>query len=1347
MEKFYLGMDIGTDSVGIACTDENYRLLRAKGKDLWAVRLFEEANTALERRTKRVARRRYQRRAQRIRLLQELFAPYLEDELFFLRLNHSGFVFEDKDSRLQSADSLFADKNFHDKEFHKAFPTVFHLRKSLIEGKQKADLRLYYLAIHHIVKYRGHFLFEGQGMSEVRDARRLFEELKRVSEEVFAENAPDFDPEKAAEFRRIALECKDRDREKKVWELFGVREKREKEIVKLMLGYKGKPWDIFENEDYKEEKSISFREMTEEDFEAKQSVYGEDFEYLCVLKKIYDFLLFERVLGGNKYISNAMTSIYDKHRADLRRLKDLILNELSHEEYVRMFKSREETNNYAHYVGYTKVGKSKEFLKKCKREDFYKYLKNLLKDLTSEEAKTVLAEVEAQNFLPKILNADNGLFPFQVNGDELSAILSNLVRDYPAFGEKDEDGLSVAKKIEAVFRFRIPYYVGPLNTYHADKGGNSWAVRKQEGRITPWNFDRMIDRAASNEKFMNRMIGRCSYLHEELALPKCSILFQRYNTLNQLNNWKINEKPISVRLKQELFRDLFLQKGKVRKKDIEAYLQNRGEVPVGESVALGGFDGEITASMSSYHTLKKILGDFVDRRPDVCEKIILWHTLNTDKNLVERLLVEHYGNLPEIRENLKRIKGITSFKDFATLSEKFLCGIEGGIDDATGEVYTVLGQLYNTNQNLNQILYDDKYTFRQAIEAENGKDSEVDYETLREMRLSPQVRRGVWQSLRMAEEYVAAVGRAPDKIFVEVTRGKDSDPKRTESRKTQIAALYEQAKELKEFNAKLNHELEEKSNLDLRSERLYLYFMQLGKCAYSGETIDLGRLNSDLYDVDHILPRSMTKDDSLDNKVLVLREKNARKTDRYPVPEEYRFMREFWKVLKDKHLMSEKKYGLLTRTEPLNEDDLNQFINRQLVVTGQTAKAVAELMKRIYGNSGAKVVFSKAKNVDDFKNKFGIFKCRETNDLHHARDAYLNVVVGNVYDTKFTSARDYFYRKPDDTWREYSLKTLFDRAVPGAWDPERSLATVKEILQKPSMTVTRFAFANKSGFYDETIYRYGEREIAAPRKECAPYQNTERYGGFSKLKTAYFAVVRSTDKKGKTMKTIEAIPVLIEARAKSQPDAVMKYLTESVGLTNPEILIKKLLVKTLIEVDGTPVWLAGMTGSQLLVHNAVQWFSDSRTDQYVRGLVRLKEMKINGQIKDHELENSEFWVKTNRLGEKKQIVEPSRNLELYEAILQKLGNRVYGGISGFRAFRETLSKHLETFRTLTCLEQTEILLQSIKVLKCNAETADLSLFGEGKGCGKLRINKDITDKKIVVVHRSPCGLTERRRKI
>ena len=48
MGKYYLGLDMGTNSVGWAVTDERYHLIRKKGKDLWGVRLFERANTAEE---------------------------------------------------------------------------------------------------------------------------------------------------------------------------------------------------------------------------------------------------------------------------------------------------------------------------------------------------------------------------------------------------------------------------------------------------------------------------------------------------------------------------------------------------------------------------------------------------------------------------------------------------------------------------------------------------------------------------------------------------------------------------------------------------------------------------------------------------------------------------------------------------------------------------------------------------------------------------------------------------------------------------------------------------------------------------------------------------------------------------------------------------------------------------------------------------------------------------------------------------------------------------------------------------------------------------------------------------
>ena len=49
-KEWYLGLDVGSASVGWAATDSNYKLLRKNKKRLWGARLFEEAKTAAERR-------------------------------------------------------------------------------------------------------------------------------------------------------------------------------------------------------------------------------------------------------------------------------------------------------------------------------------------------------------------------------------------------------------------------------------------------------------------------------------------------------------------------------------------------------------------------------------------------------------------------------------------------------------------------------------------------------------------------------------------------------------------------------------------------------------------------------------------------------------------------------------------------------------------------------------------------------------------------------------------------------------------------------------------------------------------------------------------------------------------------------------------------------------------------------------------------------------------------------------------------------------------------------------------------------------------------------------------------
>ena len=97
-EKYYLGLDIGTNSVGYAVTDDEYNILRFKGKHIWGTHVFDSANHSEERRGFRTARRRLNRKQQRVGLVKELFAEEISkvDNMFFTRLSESALFAEDR---------------------------------------------------------------------------------------------------------------------------------------------------------------------------------------------------------------------------------------------------------------------------------------------------------------------------------------------------------------------------------------------------------------------------------------------------------------------------------------------------------------------------------------------------------------------------------------------------------------------------------------------------------------------------------------------------------------------------------------------------------------------------------------------------------------------------------------------------------------------------------------------------------------------------------------------------------------------------------------------------------------------------------------------------------------------------------------------------------------------------------------------------------------------------------------------------------------------------------------------------------------------------------------------------
>ena len=145
-DGFYIGLDIGTDSIGWAVTDERYVLKRFNGDLMWGVNLFDAANPAAERRSFRTARRRTDRRQQRIKLLQSFFDAHIieVDKTFFMRLKESALLPEDSDSRTKNI--YFDDKGYGDKEYYTEYKTIHHLICELMTNKKAHDIRLVYLA-------------------------------------------------------------------------------------------------------------------------------------------------------------------------------------------------------------------------------------------------------------------------------------------------------------------------------------------------------------------------------------------------------------------------------------------------------------------------------------------------------------------------------------------------------------------------------------------------------------------------------------------------------------------------------------------------------------------------------------------------------------------------------------------------------------------------------------------------------------------------------------------------------------------------------------------------------------------------------------------------------------------------------------------------------------------------------------------------------------------------------------------------------------------------------------------------------------------------------------------------
>ena len=606
---------------------------------------------------------------------------------------------------------------------------------------------------------------------------------------------------------------------------------------------------------------------------------------------------------------------------------------------------------------------------------------------------------------------------------------------------------------------------------------------------------------------------------------------------------------------------------------------------------------------------------------------------------------------------------------------------------------------------------------------------------LDDLYVSPAVKRSIWRTLLISKEIKKITGKEPEKVFIEMARGNDGTTKKGDKTKSRKDKLIELLEECKTEEPKLWENLNATDEGLLRDNRLYLYYTQLGRCMYSNEKINLSDLEY-LYDVDHIYPQSKVKDDSIhDNLVLVKKTLNAEKGDEYPIPEKVisKSAKVHWAILKKRGLIKDEKYNRLERKTAFSDKELSGFIARQLVETRQSTKALATILKEVFKES--EIVYVKAENVSNFRKKYQIVKSRLVNDFHHAKDAYLNIVVGNVYHGKFTSNPLNFIKKKI----KYSLNNVFEYTLKRGdkiiWDSEnaKSLIAVKKQVKKNNILFTRYAFTQKGGLFDQNIVKAGKGQLPIKSSD-ERLQNIERYGAYNKASGAYFFLVEHKEIKAtktkikETLKrSIEYVPIYLADKIKTIED-LEKYSKEDLKLNNPRILYPKIKINTLFNVNGFKMHLSGRTLDRLVFKGAMQLILPDEMYAYVR--------KIEKYI-----ERNREKRKTYPLTEHQKITSED-NLKLYDILMDKLKNTSYS--KKLSAQIATFENGREIFLGLGLVDQCEFLYNAFNLFKTSPAASDLTLIKGVKSAGILLIQKNISEKdSIYIINQSVTGLFEK----
>lgn len=202
----------------------------------------------------------------------------------------------------------------------------------------------------------------------------------------------------------------------------------------------------------------------------------------------------------------------------------------------------------------------------------------------------------------------------------------------------------------------------------------------------------------------------------------------------------------------------------------------------------------------------------------------------------------------------------------------------------------------------------------------------------------------------------------------------------------------------------------------------------------------------------------------------------------------------------------------------------------------------------------------------------------------------------------------------------------------------------------------------------------------------------------------------------KRIRSLEPMYLRFAALAEQDPQYLLTYCREQLGLVEPKILIPEILFNTLMEIRGFRVWLTGRSGTaQIVGIQAFQMVLPPEQEQYLKKVLRACE-RLKAARGDLEITQAQNRVSTGE------------NLALYDLLLEKMQIPVYSQRPSSQV--KTLTTGRDKFIGLDLTGQCRALAAILALFRGNGKT-DLTGIGGSKVAGTILFSRNVpSDFKI-----------------